>query len=65
MVILDLGLDVNILTKQTWKLMGKPMLVWSSIQLHLANQWNFKPIGRVSNLVVDIEGMKMHDDFDG
>ena len=37
-VILDLGLDVNILTKKTWKLMGNPMLGWSSIQLHLENQ---------------------------
>ena len=23
-VILDLGLDVNILTKKTWEMMGKP-----------------------------------------
>ena len=28
-VILDLGSDVNILTKQTWQLMGKPTLGWS------------------------------------
>ena len=63
-VILDLGSYVNILTKQTWKLMGNPTLVWSLVQLQLANQAKFQPIGRVSNLVIDIEDMKMHADFD-
>ena len=28
-VILDLGSNVNILTKKTWKMMGKAKLVWS------------------------------------
>lgn len=32
-VILDLGLDVNVLSKQTWEHMGKPALQWSPIQL--------------------------------
>ena len=32
-VILDLGLDVNILTRQTWQKMGRPTLVWSPMQL--------------------------------
>ena len=36
-VILDLGLDVNVLPKQTSGQMGKPSLVWSPIQLRLAN----------------------------
>ena len=63
-VILDLGLDVNILKKQTWQLMGKPTLGWSLVQLRLANQEKVQPIGRVSNLVVDIECMKTHVDFD-
>ena len=35
-IILDLGLDVNILTKQTWENMGNPNLVRSHIQLRLA-----------------------------
>ena len=30
-VILKLGYDINILTKQTWKSMGKPMLGWSPV----------------------------------
>ena len=37
-IILDLGLEVNVLTKQTWEKMGKPTLEWSPIQLRLANQ---------------------------
>ena len=37
-VILDLGSEVNVLTKQTWEQMGKPTLGWSPIQLRLANQ---------------------------
>ena len=37
-VILDLGSEVNVLTKQTWELMGKPKLRYSTIQLRLANQ---------------------------
>ena len=37
-VILDLGSEVNVLTKQTWELMGKPKLRYSPIQLRLENQ---------------------------
>jgi len=37
-VILDLGSDVNILPKQTWELMGKPKLQWSTIQMKMTNQ---------------------------
>ena len=37
-VILDMGSEVNVLTKQTWELMGKPKLRYSPIQLRLANQ---------------------------
>ena len=37
-IILDLGSEVNLLTKQTWEQMGKPTLEWSPVQLRLANQ---------------------------
>ena len=37
-VILDLGSEVNVLTKQTWEQMGSPKLVRSPIHLRLANQ---------------------------
>ena len=43
--ILDLGLDVNILTRKTWKMMEISMLSWSPIQLRLANQARVTPIG--------------------
>ena len=31
--ILDLGFNVNILTKHTWEKMGSPMMDWSPVQL--------------------------------
>ena len=37
-VILDLGFELNVLTKQTWELMGKPKLRYSPIELRLENQ---------------------------
>ena len=63
-LILDLGSDANILTKKTQKLMGNPTLGWSLVELCLANQVKVYPIGHVSNLVVDIEGMTTRADFD-
>ena len=63
-VILDLGSDVNILTNQNWQLIGNPTFGWSPIQLRLASRAKVQPIGCVSNLVVDIEGMKTYTDFD-
>ena len=44
--------------------MGRPTLGWSPLQLRLDNQAKVQPIGRVLNLVVDVEGMKTYDDFD-
>lgn len=44
-VILDLGLGFNILPKKSWKQMGKPKLLWSLIQLRLANKYMIYPIG--------------------
>jgi hypothetical protein len=37
-VILDLGLDVNVLPRKTWEMMGKQNLVWSIVQLRLVSQ---------------------------
>ena len=34
------------------------------MQLWLENQKNVQPIGRVSNLVVDVEGITTYADFD-
>ena len=44
--------------------MGKTTLGWSLVQLQLANKAKVHPIGRVSNLVFDIEGMKTRVEFD-
>ena len=46
-VILDLGSEVNVLTKQTWEQMGSPKLVRSPIHLILANQQRVSPLGRL------------------
>ena len=53
-IILDPGSNVNILTCQTWEIMGKPPLEWSPIQLRLANQAKVLPVGRLSQVQVDI-----------
>jgi hypothetical protein len=31
-VMLDLGSDINVLPKQTWERMGRPNILWSSVQ---------------------------------
>lgn len=36
-VVLDIGSDVNVLTRKTWEMMGKPTLRWLVIQLRMAN----------------------------
>ena len=63
-VILDLGSDVNVLTKQTWEQMGKPTLAWSPIQLRLANQQKIVPLGRFLDLQIDIDGVSTFADFE-
>lgn len=63
-VILDLGLDTNVLPKQTWDRMGRPTLQWSPIQLRMANQQKIIPMGRLQGITVDIEGESMLADFE-
>ena len=46
-IILDLGSEVNVLPKNTWQCMGEPTLGYSPVQLKLANQHKFLPIGRL------------------
>jgi hypothetical protein len=36
-VVLNLILEVNVMTKKTWALMGKPKLIYSPIRLKMAN----------------------------
>ena len=63
-VILDLGSEVNVLTKQTWEQMGKNTLEWSPIQLRLANQQKIVPLGWFPNVPVDIDGICTVADFE-
>jgi hypothetical protein len=44
-VVLDLKSEVNVMTKQTWVLMGKPKLIYSPIRLRMANQQAVSPFG--------------------
>lgn len=44
--------------------MGIPNLVWSPIQLRLANQYIIYPIGRLKEVELNIEGVKTKADFE-
>ena len=63
-VILDMGFDANVFTKQTWELMGKPKLSWSCIQLRMENQQNIIPMGRLQGVTAldDFEVIEIVDD---
>ena len=63
-IIPDLGSDVNILTRQTQESMGKLRLMWSPVQLRLANQLKVFPIGRVTQVPVEIEGLGIYAYFE-
>jgi hypothetical protein len=62
-IILDLGSDVNVLLRKTWETMGKPKLIWSPIQLRLANQHKIVLIGRLLRVNVNIDGVCSIVDF--
>ena len=38
--------------------MGRPKLIYSPIRLKLANQQKVCPLGRLSNVIVDIDGVR-------
>ena len=63
-IILDLGSEVNLLTKQTWEQMGKPTFEWSPIQLRLVNQQKIVALGRFPSVLVDIDGVNTLVDFE-
>jgi hypothetical protein len=62
-VVLDLGSEVNVMTKQTWELMGKPKLIYSPIRLHMANQQAVSSFGRLEHVPVDIDGVRTFADL--
>ena len=63
-IILELGSNVNILTRQTWEIMNKPRLDWYPSQLRLANQSKVLPIGRLSQVHVEVEGLRTYVNFE-
>ena len=62
-VVLDLGSEVNVMTKQTWEIMAKPKLAFPPIQLRLANQQRVIPLGHLSNIAVDLDEVHNLADF--
>jgi hypothetical protein len=63
-IILDLGYEVNVLPKNTWKCMGEPTLGYSNVQLKLANQHRVLPIGRLKGVTIDLDGVHTKADFE-
>jgi hypothetical protein len=63
-VMLDLGFDMNIFLKKYWEVMGKPILVWSPIQIRLPNQYKIYPIDQLKQVEVNIKGVKIRVDFE-
>ena len=56
-VILDLRSNANVLLKKTWELIGKTKLQWLTIQPKMENQQNIVPLGRLSGITIDIDGV--------
>ena len=44
--------------------MNKPQLDWSPIQLRLVNQSKVLPIGRLTQVPVEVEGLRTYADFE-
>ena len=63
-VVLDLGSEVNVMTKQTWEIMAKLKLAFSPIQLRLVNQQRVIPLGHLSNIPMDLDRVHIIVDFE-
>jgi hypothetical protein len=63
-VLLDLGSELNVMTKQTWELMGKPKMIYSPIRLRMANQQAVIPFGRLEHVLMDIDRVRTFADFE-
>ena len=62
-IILDFGLDVNILRRKTWEIMNNLWLDLCPIQLKLANHSKVLPIGRLNQVLVEFKGLRTYTDF--
>jgi hypothetical protein len=63
-VVLYLGSEVNVMTKQIWALMEKPKLIYSPIRLRMVNQQDVSPFGRLEHVPIDIDGVRTFVDFE-
>ena len=63
-IILYFGLDVNILTRQKWDSMNKSQLDWSPFQLRLVNRSKVLPIGRLTQVPIEVEGLRTYANFE-
>jgi hypothetical protein len=63
-VVLDLGSEVNVMTKQTWALLRKPKLIYYPIRLRMTNQQAISPFGRLEHVTVDIDSVRTFMDFE-
>ena len=63
-IILDLGSNVNILTRQTWERMNKMRLDWYPIQLRLVNQSKVLPIGILTQVHAEAKGLRTYAEFE-
>lgn len=63
-VILDPGFDVNVLPKQTWEIMGRPMLQGYLVHLSMENQQKIIPMGRIYGVSIDIEAVSTMAHFE-
>jgi hypothetical protein len=63
-VVLNLGWEVNVMTKKIWALMGKPKLIYSPLRLRMANQQAMSPFEILEHVPVDIDGVRTFVDFE-
>ena len=63
-LILDLGFDVNIITKKTWENMGKPKLVCPNVQLIFSNQQKEIPFNIMISIPIKVEVLQTFADFE-
>jgi hypothetical protein len=62
-VVIDFGLQVNILPKETWIRMGRPNLVPTMNYLKLVDHILIEPIGILRNVDTQIMGIPTLVDF--
>lgn len=62
-VKLELGSDMSILPKKSWEMMGRQHLVFSPVQLPLANKYRIYPIGCLDNVEVNLGDVQTVADF--